>query len=114
MKIQNIIKIYEAQKIISIDKVKEIPREIFEVMPLTVGALKGYIANKKLFENFVNDGIISKKHYTSGFKLCFVLGLFSKPDEQTISFIKQILKEKGNNYVSYMFFDVKLESFNEK
>lgn len=111
---ENIIKIYEAQKIISIDKVKEIPREIFEVIPLTVEALKGYIANKKTFELIIDSKNYEKEEYQDIFKMCFSLGLFSKLDNDTMKFIIRIISEKDEDYIHQMWTHVKLTTYNPK
>lgn len=116
---ENIIKLYEASMITSLDKIDEyINDNVFDVMPINNDSIKGYILNRKKFETLLEKVTKGKKIkrelYKSLFKMCFVLGVFNNQDLDAISFIEKIVNEHGINYVDKIFGGVKLNIFKPK
>ena len=112
---ENIIKLYEANKIISLEKIyKNISKDVLYVLPITNDDLKGYILNKKHFAEIIGDKEINNEEYQDIFKMCFTLGLFSKPSEELKQFIKQILNENDMDYIHQMWTAVKLTIYKPK
>lgn len=112
---ENIIKLYNISKIIPLEKVcNNISKNILEVIPISADAIKGYIANKKVFYLFIDENLYGKEEIQDTFKLCFSLGLFSKFDKHTLKFIIKLINENNMDYIHQMWTSVKVDNFKPK
>lgn len=116
---ENVIKLYEADKIVGLDKINDfIDKDIFDIMPINNDALKGYILNRKKFEELLQKILNGKSCksdlYKSIFKMCFSLGVFNNLDEQTILFIETLVKKYQIGFVQKVFNNFKLSTYKPK
>ena len=84
-------------KTVSEEALNNFPKEAIKYLKVDKEDIKGFVVNYKYYKEIVKDlkteltGFDKECYVSSIFKMCYVLGLFNKPDSKTFIIIKEMV-----------------------